>query len=159
LLDRPELDVFTRNAFVHALLRLRQASGLYPRSLVLRGVQQSGLYPIAFGTFGDVWLGTFRGEQVAIKATRISLQSDMSKLLKVCVSILHDWLSRSLRVRSFIMKPLSGGNSAILMSYHSTVYIFGTTNVPDSAAFPRGWKMETSCSSSKDLKILIGPLW
>jgi hypothetical protein len=82
--------VFTRNAFINALLRLCQASGLYPRSLVLLGAQRSGLYPTAIGGFGDVWRGTIWGKQVAIKVPRFNLQSDSRKLFKVCVSIMHD---------------------------------------------------------------------
>jgi hypothetical protein len=96
LLDRWNLDVFTRNEFINALLRLCQASGLYPRSLVLAGVLRSGLYPTATGSFGNVWRGTVRGEQVAVKVPRItSVESDRRKLFKVCVSIVHDWYSRT----------------------------------------------------------------
>jgi hypothetical protein len=96
LLDYWDLDVSTRNEFINALLRLCQASGLYPRSLLLAGVHRPERYPTAIGSFGSVWQGTVRGEQVAVKVPRITrVESDRRKLFKVCVFIMHDLHSRT----------------------------------------------------------------
>jgi hypothetical protein len=67
---------------VKALLRLSRASGLYPESLALRGIEIEA-QPIDRGGYGDVFKGVYHGQQVAVKALRIYQTSDLVKLLKV----------------------------------------------------------------------------
>jgi hypothetical protein len=83
LLDCPHIDIALRSPFVNALLRLSSASGLYPECLLLKGMQRSGIDPVASGRFGDVWQGLVQGERIAIKVLRLYVTSDVKKHLKV----------------------------------------------------------------------------
>jgi hypothetical protein len=84
LLDLTSLDLIFRSAFLNALLRLSQTSGLYPASLVQqRGVFLDGTDALSAGQFGDVWRGTYRGEPVAVKILKFYAKSDVTKHFKV----------------------------------------------------------------------------
>jgi hypothetical protein len=68
--------------YAKALLSLSRASGLYPDSLAVKGIEVEK-YPIDRGAFGDVYKGQLQGRFVAVKALRIYQTSDLVKLLKV----------------------------------------------------------------------------
>lgn len=40
-------------------------------------------HPEAFGTFGDVWRGTYTDEEIAVKAVRMASKSDLRTVMKV----------------------------------------------------------------------------
>jgi len=71
-----------KSRFVKALIRLSRASGLYPECLVLSGMKIEG-DAVAGGGFGDVYKGSFKGHEIAVKVLKVYQKSDMDKLLKV----------------------------------------------------------------------------
>jgi hypothetical protein len=70
---------------VKAVMKLSMASGLYPQCLALKGID-IGEHPVARGGYGDVYMGLFHGEKIAVKALRIYQNSDIVNLLKVASS-------------------------------------------------------------------------
>ncbi|KAJ7113410.1 kinase-like domain-containing protein, partial [Mycena epipterygia] len=64
-----------------ALLRLSRASGLHPICFTLRGLQKAG-EQVAAGGFGDIWKGSFRGQEVSVKVMRLFEDSDVAAVLK-----------------------------------------------------------------------------
>jgi len=66
---------------VKALIRLSQASGLYPECLVLNGVNLQG-NPVAGGAFGDVYKGHIEGQMLAVKVLKVYEMSERDELLK-----------------------------------------------------------------------------
>ena len=65
-----------------ALIRLSQASGLYPACLVLSGIKLQG-NPVAGGAFGDVYRGYLKDQILAIKILKVYEMSERDELLKV----------------------------------------------------------------------------
>jgi len=49
---------------------------------VLKGVQRIGEYPVARGSFGEVWKGTYEGKLIAVKVLHVYEKSDLVRLLK-----------------------------------------------------------------------------
>jgi hypothetical protein len=60
---------------VKALLKLSRASGLYPESLALKGIEME-MHPVDNGGYGDVYQGI-------LKVLKVYQSSDLVKLLKV----------------------------------------------------------------------------
>ncbi|KAH7925359.1 kinase-like protein [Leucogyrophana mollusca] len=83
LLDCGDLGPDIRPPLVRAVVELSKASGLYPRSLVLRGVHVKGRGPVNGGSFGDIWEGEFDGRMIAIKLMR--LDRDLKAFCKEAV--------------------------------------------------------------------------
>ena|ERR1700691_4205647 len=83
LLDLPYLHPYFKRPFVTAIRQLSERSGRYPACVVLKGVQKGGVHPLAAGTFGEVWKGIIRGQDIAIKVARLYLESDVNAILKV----------------------------------------------------------------------------
>src|SRR5882762_10619485 len=73
------MDPAYRPRHVKALLKLSEASGLYPECLVLKGIEV-GQQSVAVGGFGDVFKGRLYDRVVAVKALRIC-PSDLIKRL------------------------------------------------------------------------------
>ncbi|KNZ79735.1 MAP kinase kinase kinase mkh1 [Termitomyces sp. J132] len=67
LLDIPNLATEFRRHFMNAMLKLSRRSKFYPSPLLQHQVLLEGAYAVASGQFGDVWKGTFRNQQVAVK--------------------------------------------------------------------------------------------
>jgi hypothetical protein len=65
------------------LTKLAQKSGLYPKSLIVRGVRREGTFPFAGGAYGDVYQGDAGRCKVAIKMLRVYQTTDLKKLFKV----------------------------------------------------------------------------
>jgi predicted unusual protein kinase regulating ubiquinone biosynthesis (AarF/ABC1/UbiB family) len=63
--------------------------GLYPESLVLRGIKLLGSTPVAAGSYGDVFTGQFHNEIVAVKVFRIYQRSDVNALLQVYSMVMN----------------------------------------------------------------------
>jgi len=80
-LDFP-LDSLHKPRHVKALLELSRASGRYPECLVLGGVEM-GEFPVASGSYGDVYRGRWQNTDVAVKVMKVYQRSDLDKLLKV----------------------------------------------------------------------------
>ena len=87
MLDMPSLDPIYKSPFLNAILRLSRKSGIYPKVLVQNSVTIESSHPLTAGQFGDVWKGTFQGQQVAIKILRLYVTSDVSQHVKVGFSI------------------------------------------------------------------------
>ena len=51
----------------------------------MRGVRKIGDSAVTAGSFGDVWKGEMQGHIVAIKELKVYEQSDIEKILKVCL--------------------------------------------------------------------------
>ena len=69
------------------LKRFRQLcgrTGLLPTSYIIPGelIQTAG-QPVASGACGDVWEGTYKDKQVAIKALRVFKEGSVRKVTKV----------------------------------------------------------------------------
>ena len=86
----PSLDPIYKSPFLNAMLRLSTKSRIYPKILVQNSVTIHGSNPLTAGQFGDVWKGTFRGQQVAIKILRLYVTSDVSQYLKVGPSTFYN---------------------------------------------------------------------
>jgi hypothetical protein len=73
---------------VKALLKLCRASGLYPESLALKGIEMER-HPVDNGGYGDVYKGQLHGRKIAIKALKVYQSSNLTKLLKVATNTDH----------------------------------------------------------------------
>jgi len=67
---------------VKALVKLSQASGLYPECLTLKGVEIDAL-PVDGGSFVDVYRGRLNQTHIAVKVLRDDQTSDIVQLLKL----------------------------------------------------------------------------
>jgi len=83
----PSLDPIYRSPFLNAMLRLSSKSGIYPKILIQNSVTIESSNPLTVGYFGDMWKGTFQGQQVAIKILRPHTTPDPSQHVKVGFSI------------------------------------------------------------------------
>ncbi|KAG6905434.1 hypothetical protein DXG01_002744 [Tephrocybe rancida] len=77
LLDIPSLDRIFRGPFLNAMLRLSRQSKLFPESLWQEQVSIEGNEALTAGTFGEVWKGVYRGQDVAVKVLRVYQKSDL----------------------------------------------------------------------------------
>ncbi|KAJ7113417.1 hypothetical protein C8R44DRAFT_984704 [Mycena epipterygia] len=80
LLDHDSLSV-VRPLLFKALLRLSRASELHPRCFTLTGLHIIG-QQVAAGGFGDIWKGSFGGQNVSVKVMRLFEDSDIEAVLK-----------------------------------------------------------------------------
>lgn len=80
-LDFP-IDPAYKRRHVKALIRLSRASGQYPECLALDDVAMEA-YPVAGGSYGDVYKGHLNGQQIALKVLKVYVDQDIVKLLKV----------------------------------------------------------------------------
>jgi len=85
-----KMDPIQKSRFVKALIRLSCASGLYPECLVLSGMKIKG-DAVAGGGFGDVYKGSFKGYEIAVKVLKVYQKSDIHKLLKEFSSEAVTW--------------------------------------------------------------------
>ncbi|KAF8071537.1 armadillo-type protein [Lyophyllum atratum] len=84
ILDLPALDKGFKRRLIVATQRLSRASGLYPTCYILKDVQSEGDYPLAAGSFADIYKGTFKGRAVCMKVIRIYQTSQLDYFLKLC---------------------------------------------------------------------------
>ena len=64
------------------LIKLAKESKLYPKGLVLQGIEVEP-DAVAQGGFGEVHKGKLKGRGIAVKMLRVFGDTDMNKLLKV----------------------------------------------------------------------------
>jgi hypothetical protein len=82
-IDSPQLTEPLRKKGLDVLCRLCGLSQLLPPEYVLgHELVETGIQ-IGRGGFADVWQGTYRGAQVAIKQLRVHEKDDFTKIYKV----------------------------------------------------------------------------
>jgi hypothetical protein len=77
------LHPFLKNLHTRALIKLSQTSGLYPKSMVLKGVNFVGRSALDRGSYGDIWKASLGGQDICVKVLRVYQTTDKTKLLKV----------------------------------------------------------------------------
>ncbi len=83
--------------------------GILPDQLVLRGVQKLGRYPVAAGSYADIWKGTFKGGLVALKVhRRFGLPEDQRAFIGVSTSAACRELVSLIRSRNSAMRHWFG---------------------------------------------------
>ncbi|KLO15208.1 kinase-like protein [Schizopora paradoxa] len=91
-----------RRSLLDTLLQLAINSGIVPKCLHVRGVNNVGQFPIASGGFGDVWRGEWEDRTVALKTVRAAIlvsQNDDTIHRRLCKEVL---LWRQLRHRHLL---------------------------------------------------------
>ena len=149
----PSLNPIYKSSFLNAMLRLARKSGIYPKNLVQNSVTFQGSNPLTAGRFGDVWKGTFQGQDVAIKILRLyTVKSDASQHVKVGFSIfLQRVRPKRIFLRKFFEKRLFGDNSVTSIFCRFFVFTTQRTIYRSSALFHHGCTMvtfESFCSVS-----------
>jgi len=140
----PSLDPIYKSPLLNAMLRLSSKSGIYPKTLVQNSVTVEGSNPLTAGQFGDVWTGTFQGNQVAIKILRLYVTSDVSQHVKVGFTIvLQRFMPKLFFFRKFFEKRLFGDNSVTSTFCHFFVFTIQRMIHQDSALFLHGCRMAT----------------
>ena len=76
------VDPALRRRYVKALIRLSGATGLYPDSLLLEGIETMG-DAVGGGGFADIFKGRHLNQEIAVKVLKVYQKSDIEKLLKV----------------------------------------------------------------------------
>ena len=71
---------------LRTLYRVCSRQALLPRSLAIPLCYDPMETPLCCGGFADVWKGQCRGQEVAAKALRVALTSDIVRIRKVCRS-------------------------------------------------------------------------
>jgi hypothetical protein len=76
------VDRALKRHHVKALIRLSEATGLYPECLVLDRVEIIG-DAVGGGGFADIFKGRLLDQEIAVKVLKVYQKSDIEKLLKV----------------------------------------------------------------------------
>ena len=110
-----------RARHLKVLRKLSSASGLFPESLFLKGIEIEG-HPVARGGYGDVYMGILHGKKrIAVKALRIYQDSDITELLKVLPESYELCSSRLIDIaRASRLRQSYGGSCHIPMYCPST---------------------------------------
>ncbi|RDB18377.1 Serine/threonine-protein kinase STY8 [Hypsizygus marmoreus] len=83
LSDTPQLDAGFRRKLVVALQRLSRRTGLYPKCYTLRDIELvDNDWPVATGSFGDIYKGNYFDRAVCLKVLRLCQTSDLDQFLK-----------------------------------------------------------------------------
>ncbi|KAG6914468.1 hypothetical protein DXG01_017089 [Tephrocybe rancida] len=131
LLDLPSLDRIFRSPFLHAMIRLSRQSKLFPESLWQEQVSIDGNEAINAGSFGDIWKGVYRGQEVAIKVLRLYQKSDLDDHKKVAdvaegLNYLHTLGPK------IIHGDLKAVNILISDAYRACIADFGLSTLSES---------------------------
>ncbi|KAJ3576723.1 hypothetical protein NP233_g239 [Leucocoprinus birnbaumii] len=85
-----------------AIQRLSKKSALYPDCFVLKDIsiekaKDGSIHALSSGKFGDVWKGTFQGQDVCLKVMRVYRNSKIHELLKAfsCEAVLWGQLQHT----------------------------------------------------------------
>lgn len=81
------MDANFKRHLIVAEQRLSKKSGLYPTCFQLDHIQLAGEYPVAAGSFGDIYKGTIENQNVCLKVIREYQVSRVDYLMKVSNSI------------------------------------------------------------------------
>jgi hypothetical protein len=90
LLDVSSLEPSFRKNLIAAVQRLAKKSGFYPRCLSLQNVKLGVSYPLAGGSFANIYKASFEGQHVCLKVIRLYQPAQVTYLLKVRVHSLSD---------------------------------------------------------------------
>jgi hypothetical protein len=60
------LDPSLNRHYIRAVIKLAHASGLYPECMTLKGIEIVGKVAVDGGGFGDIWMGSLRGQAIAV---------------------------------------------------------------------------------------------
>lgn len=120
--DDPNTPNDLRTKILRAIIRLCTTSGLYPRCLVLQDVQH-GTECEAFGAFGDILLGSYKGHEVCLKVARTYRKPNVGDLFKVGLYTSHPVHGVKSVVRFMRERPLYGARSFTRTSSPSMGYI------------------------------------
>ena len=82
----PKLNPAERQAFFIALRRFAERLGRLPDRMMVRENIEVSDEISAFGGFGDVRNGTYRGQRVAVKTAKISSVKELEKIRKVSIN-------------------------------------------------------------------------
>lgn len=83
-LESDNLDALEKSKYMTVLRKLCVSCGILPASHILPdGLDIIGNQPHMAGGFGEVWLGTYKGRQVAVKVLRTYTTDDQVKVHKV----------------------------------------------------------------------------
>ena len=77
------LEVAEKQRFFTALRRLAASHGRLPESMIITEKIEVGHKILASGGFADVRCGSYGGHRVAVRALRLTLEDDVSKIRKV----------------------------------------------------------------------------
>jgi hypothetical protein len=110
--DSLDLDTLPHREIANAINELTERSGLYPASVVLRGVEKSSAAPVAGGSFSDIWKGEVEGQKVAIKVMRI-FDKDDANLLHEVYHIILGYIIKLNILRYYRLMRCCGKNCAI----------------------------------------------
>ena len=83
----PQLKPAERQAFFIALRRFAERHGRLPERMMITGNIEVLGEILAFGGFGVIRDGKYRGERVAVKTARISSAKDLEKIRKVSLTV------------------------------------------------------------------------
>ncbi|KAG6834222.1 hypothetical protein H0H93_011071, partial [Arthromyces matolae] len=81
MVDAQVLDQNIRRRLIVAMQRLAADSNIFPTCYSLDGVETNGDFPVAVGGFADVYKGTFQGQAVCIKISRVFRGSEIQSAI------------------------------------------------------------------------------
>jgi len=96
-IDSPQLTEALRKGALRVLCKLCGLSQLLPTGCVLGHELVETETRIGRGGFADVWQGTYRGTQVAIKQLHVHEKDDFTKIYKVSDLALQECYSKDLQ--------------------------------------------------------------
>lgn len=79
-------DESCKHLYVSTLIKLSRAASLYPECMTLKGVKLNGS-AVDGGSYGDVFISTFKGQEIAVKVLKVYQKSDIDKLLKASFTL------------------------------------------------------------------------
>ena len=72
-----------KHLHTRALIKLSRISGLYPESMILKGIKLVGDAAVKSGGFADVWRALLGGQEICVKILKVYSKSDHIKLRQV----------------------------------------------------------------------------
>jgi hypothetical protein len=87
--------------------KITRQTGVLPNSFVLRGVTKSTEHPVSGGGFADIYQGSYKGREVALKVLRVFVTEENRKRIhRVSHNDLHS--TPNLFFRKSLMKHSFG---------------------------------------------------
>ncbi|KAG6834221.1 hypothetical protein H0H93_011080 [Arthromyces matolae] len=77
MVDAQVLDQNIRRRLIVAMQRLAADSNIFPTCYSLDDVETNGDFPVAVGSYADIYKGTFQGQVVCIKIPRVFRESEI----------------------------------------------------------------------------------
>ena len=76
-----------RKKTLSALCKICGRQALLPRSLQIPFTYDQSDHPLFSGGYADVWMGEHRSRKVAVKVLRLSMTSNLGKIISVSYSL------------------------------------------------------------------------